>query len=151
MLNLKNKEGFTLVEIMVSLCIFSLIFTGVMDIMIASVKLEKWNKSTRNNLTCFKALKGIMESTMNYDDIVWIADNGRVYVTQENLDFNKIKSNDIKKIFSMSKPEKGSFISIEIEGDDVLTVKMVLYQACGREHDEFSTKFYKGNYKRYGI
>jgi len=149
MLNSKAKKGFTLIEVIISLCIFTLIFSGALYIMKNAVNLNEWNKTAKNGLDCLEGLKGIMISSMNYDDILDLCSSGRIYVAEENLNLDRIKAEDTKSIFTASKPEEGSYITINDSGGNVLTVEMDLYQKAGSLENEFSTKFYKGSYRRH--
>lgn len=149
MLNSKAKQGFTLIEVVISLFIFTLVFMGALEIMKNSIELKEWNRTSKNNLDCLEGLKGIMISSMSNSDITGLLCSGRIYVAEENLDMDTIKGEDVKSIFTASKPEEGDYITVNILEGDVLTVEMELYQKTGRSENVFSAKFYKGSYRRY--
>jgi len=149
MLNSKAKQGFTLIEVLISLFIFTLVFIGALDIMKNSVELKEWNKTTKNNLDCLEGLKEIMMGSMSHSDITGLLSSGKIYVVEENLHLDAIKGADIKSIFTASKPEEGDYITVNISEGKVLMVEIDLYQKTGRVENGFSTKFYKGSYRRH--
>ncbi|MHC1721125.1 MAG: type II secretion system protein [Clostridiaceae bacterium] len=149
MLNSKADKGFTIIEVIISLCIFAMIFSGALLIMKSTVKLKAWNEATKTNLDCLEGLKGIMENSMSYNDIIDLCRSGRIYIAEENLNLDTMKAEEIESIFTELKPEEGSYITIYASEGNVLTVEIDLYQKAGSMENEFITKFYKGSYRRH--
>jgi prepilin-type N-terminal cleavage/methylation domain-containing protein len=139
MLTSRADRGFTLIEVMVSLGIFALIFSGALTVKLSEAKLASWNIATRNNMVFLEAVRGTMVDSMTYIDILDIKNTGRVYICVEDVGTYN---------FTAAKPDKVSYISLHIIEGPVLEVEMRLHQSAAGKVEVFYSKFYKGNYKR---
>jgi prepilin-type N-terminal cleavage/methylation domain-containing protein len=135
----KADRGFTLIEVIVSLGIFALIFSGALAVKLSEAKLANWNKATRESLTFLEAVRGTMAYSMTYNEILELKNTGRVYICVENVGIYD---------FTAVKPDAVSCISLHIIEGPVLEVEMRLHQSVAGKVEVFYSKFYKGNYKR---
>jgi len=87
MLTSKADRGFTLIEVMVSLGIFALIFSGALAVKLGEARLANWNKATRENITFLEAVRGTMADSMTYNEILELKNTGRVYICVEDVGY----------------------------------------------------------------
>ena len=139
MLTLKAEEGFTLIEVVVSLGIFALIFSGALAVKLSEARLASWNSAARDNLTFLEAVRGTMADSMTYSDILDLKNTGRIYILVEDLEIYN---------FTAAKPDKVSYISMHVIEGPVLEVEMRLHQYAVGKVEVFYSKFFKGKYKR---
>ena len=139
MLTSKADRGFTLIEVMVSLGIFALIFSGALAVKLGEARLANLNKATRENITFLEAVRGTMADSMTYNEILELKNTGRVYICVEDVGIYN---------FTVAKPDAVSCISLHIVEGPVLEVEMRLHQSIAGKVEEFYSKFYKGKYKR---
>jgi prepilin-type N-terminal cleavage/methylation domain-containing protein len=139
MLISKAERGFTLIEVVVSLGIFALIFSGALAVKLSEERLANWNSTTRDNLTYLEAVRGIMVDSMTYSDILDLKNTGRVYICVEDLGIYN---------FTAARPERVSYISMRIIEGPVIEVEMELHQYAFGKEEFFDSKFFKGKYKR---
>ncbi|MCJ7689247.1 MAG: prepilin-type N-terminal cleavage/methylation domain-containing protein, partial [Clostridiaceae bacterium] len=69
MLKSMSKKGFTLVEVICSLSIFSIIFISVMSFDITSSKMKKTIKITNNNVFKMETLKNNIIYSMTFEEL----------------------------------------------------------------------------------
>jgi len=144
----KAKNGFTLIEVMVSLGIFALLFSGALAVMISETRLANWNRSTRDNIAFLGALKAVMEDEMTYSEVLELRNTGRIYIGGDDMEMELIKERGADALFTGTEPANGSYISLNITEGQVLEVEVRLNQTvCGRS-EVFRSTFWKGSCRR---
>lgn len=146
MLISKNKRGFTLVEVLVSLGIFAMVLLSAVSLMATSNKLEKRYNRLQKEITYLEGLKGVMEGNFSHSEISNLKNENKIYITKENMDYEYLKDERIKSAFTSSEPDKMPYISIQVEGDRVLKVVINLNTWGDKEKQIYQGVFYKGLY-----
>lgn len=141
-------RGFTLVEVVVSLGVFAILFSGALSVMLAEKKLEGWNRETGKNTAFLEALEGVMASSMSYGDILELKSSGRIFVGKEDMDMDKLQAGEVFNLFSEKEPESGSFITLLVAEGPVLEAELRLHQRIHGRTELSSTKFYKASCRR---
>jgi prepilin-type N-terminal cleavage/methylation domain-containing protein len=144
----RAKRGFTLVEVLLSLGVFAVLFSGALAVMVGEKKLERWNRETGRNTAFLEALREVMAEEVSYDELLELERTGRVYVAGEDMDLDMLLSEGSSGMFSNSEPETGSFITLHVTGGAVLEAELKLHQQVGGREELVSTKFYKGSFRR---
>lgn len=140
----KTKKGFTILEVILSLSIFAMMSSFALSLMIDSKKLEKNYIQLNTNISFLEGIKSVMASSFSYNDILTLKSENRLYISSENMDYESLKDNRTKSIFTRYEPEHFPYIYVSIEGDKV--IKATLNLKTGDE--SYKAEVYKGRYKR---
>ncbi|MBV4418618.1 hypothetical protein KM800_04650 [Clostridium tyrobutyricum] len=145
--SIKIKKGFTMIEVLCSICIFIMLFTTAFKIQLNVFKMQKYNKSINDCTYTVESIKNNMIYNLSYDDILKLDSNNMKYIEVNNfLKFN-YTSDNILNLFSPIKP-KGSYIEINIEKGEILKIKLKSNQNSYGINRVRECEFYKGNFER---
>lgn len=144
----KADKGFTLIEVMVSLGIFAMLFSGALAVMLSEASLAAWNRLTRDNIVFTEAVAWVMADGMTYSEVLELRDTGRIYIIGEDMEMDFLKERGAYDLFTGTEPAAGCHISLFITEGTVLEVEVRLHQTIRGKADLYSTKFWKGSYKR---
>lgn len=113
MLKSLNKKGFTLVEVLCSLAVFSVISICMMFFDVASLNMKKNIKTMDNNIIIMEALKNNIIYSMTYEELEKLKTDKKLYINKENMTFDKIKmgANDV---FSVEQPTHDPYIKLTL-------------------------------------
>lgn len=143
-----NKKAFTLVEVMVSLSIFSLLFLFALSMEMTNIKMKKYNEDMRINLNFYDALKNDLMNNSLYTSLK--AYSGKtVYLEKEkmNLTFLKENYNKISDCFSIPLPDVKPYIELQvIDSSPVLKLILKMHLAMNDNEENIDYEFYKGDY-----
>lgn len=148
MWNLRTENGFTLIEVLISLSLFAMLFCGALTIKLSELKLERSNNYYGGSFAYFEGLKGVASKNLSYNDISYLRNSSKIYVSKDNMDYELLKGDEVSSIFTEIKPEEYPYIAFDIQGEEVLNVTMVLHSRIYDKEEVFTTRFYKGRYKR---
>ncbi|MDW8799599.1 type II secretion system protein [Clostridium sp. A1-XYC3] len=148
MWTLKTKKGFTIVEVLCSITIFSILFMTSLTIALDSLKLKKYNSKTEQYSMFMEELKNNMIYDTSYEDLKGLHGEGKYYVTEDKIGKGNIKETSIKNMFTSSRPLKEPYLVLRIEEGDVLKVNLKLYIKQFNRLRIMECEFYKGKYKR---
>ncbi|MCT8976047.1 type II secretion system GspH family protein [Clostridium sp. CX1] len=148
MWTLKTKKGFTIVEVLCSITIFSILFMTSLTIVLDSLKLKKYSSKTEQYSMFMEELKNNMIYNTSYKDLQSLNGEGKYYVTEEKIDKGNIKETSIKNMFTNSRPLKEPYLVLRIEEGNVLKVNLKLYIKQFNRLRIMECEFYKGKYKR---
>jgi prepilin-type N-terminal cleavage/methylation domain-containing protein len=148
LLKFMNKKAFTLVEVMVSLSIFSLLFLFALSMEMTNIKIKKYNEDTRINLNFYEALKNNLMNNSSYNSLK--AYSGKtVYLEKEKMNLSFLKDNyyKISDFFSALKPEVKPYIEIQvIDSSPVLKLILKMYLTLNGNEENIDYEFYRGDY-----
>ncbi|MGE5627473.1 MAG: type II secretion system protein [Solirubrobacterales bacterium] len=140
----KTNKGFTILEVILSLSIFAMMSSFALALMINSKKLENQYNNLNKNLSYLEGIKTIMVSSYSYNDILTLKNDNRVYISNENMDYELLKDNRSKSIFTSVEPKHVPYIYLNFEGDKVIKATLILKT----ENELYKTELFKGSYKR---
>ncbi|MBK5241295.1 type II secretion system protein [Clostridium sp.] len=148
MLKSTSKKGFTLVEVICSLSIFSIIFISVMSFDITSSKMKKTIKITNNNVFIMETLKNNIIYSMTFEELEGLKTDNRVFINNENMTLAKIQKSLINVFSDEVLEEKPyiqlSFLKYEL---NVYSLRLCFYDNMQNDTPGLQCNFYKGNYK----
>ncbi|WPC40929.1 prepilin-type N-terminal cleavage/methylation domain-containing protein [Clostridium sp. JS66] len=148
MLILKKKKGFTLIEVLCAITLFSILFITCLRTELNALTLEKYNQSAKKYLVCMECIKNNMIYNFNYNDIQNLKDQGRYYCSINTEEFDNFKGENFSKLFTKSKPENKPYMVMNIDGDKVFKVNLKLYVQILNKERIMECEFYKGKYKK---
>jgi prepilin-type N-terminal cleavage/methylation domain-containing protein len=145
------KKGFTLVEVVCSLGIFSILLICVISYEVTSLNIKKTIENTNQNVIIMETLKNNIIYSMTYKDLQKLQNDNRTFINSENISFDKAKGAKID-LFGSQAPVgypyiQLSFLKCELE---VYSLRLSLYvgnEANEKNISKLQCNFYKGNYK----
>jgi prepilin-type N-terminal cleavage/methylation domain-containing protein len=148
MLKLISKKGFTLVEVLCSLGVFSIIFICMMSYEVASINIKRNIKTINDNVLIMEAFKNNILYSMTFEEVELLQRDNRTFVNKENMTFNKSNTSLIN-VFSkqayIEKPYmKLSFLKYESK---VYNLNLSLYAGKPNDVLQLQCNFYKGCHK----
>lgn len=148
MLKLRSEKGFTLVEVICSLSIFSIMFISMMSYEITSIKMQKTIKNTNNNVFIMETLKNNIIYSMTFEELKGLQNNNRFFINNENMDILKIQSG-VVNVFSAQSVNDDTYMKLSFMEYDlgVYSLRLSLYNDKQNDTPALQCNFYKGNYK----
>ena len=148
MLKLISKKGFTLVEVLCSLAVFSIIFICMMSYEVSSINIKRNIKTINDNVLIMEAFKNNIIYSMTFEELELLQRDNRTYINKENMTFNKSNTALIdvfSKQVDIEKPYmKLSFVEYELK---VHSLSLSLYSGKPNDALELQCNFYKGCHK----
>ncbi|MBZ9688021.1 prepilin-type N-terminal cleavage/methylation domain-containing protein [Clostridium estertheticum] len=143
-----NKKGFTMLEVLCSLGIFSIIFICMMSFDVTSHNIKKDIKTINNNVTLMECLKNNIIYSMTFEELEELKKNNRVFVNSENMYVNKIQIG-VMDLFSDKAILTDSYIQLNFLKCEfkVYTLRLTLHSGSPEELIELQCNFYKGDHK----
>ncbi|WP_195923180.1 type II secretion system protein [Clostridium tepidum] len=148
MLNLKDKKGFIIIEILCALSIFIMLLGGALIVGKNSSKI-KCEYAEREKY--IKFLQGIKNETMynfSYEDLKKLKNENKLYINKDKIECDFYKNKDIKILFTSINPKNKPYLEMRINGEDVFKVNLILNYEERKEKKKIECEFYKGRYKR---
>jgi prepilin-type N-terminal cleavage/methylation domain-containing protein len=146
MLRLKNHNGFSLIETMISLSIFSILFLSILKINLNSYRLRQSTLSRRENRIYLEGLKHTIFYNSDYSDIKYLQHKDVYYISKNYISISHLKELSITEMLSETQPMEKPYVSIKVTGDKVIKINLELHSIiCGKE-DIIKCEFFKGNY-----
>jgi prepilin-type N-terminal cleavage/methylation domain len=143
-----KKNGFNLIEVMCSVTLFSILFMITLTIGVKVLKIKKYNKEINNYSLAMEEIKNRMIYNSTYNELQQLKLENRYYISEENINFDKLRQKDLIDMFIETKPLQESYLVISIEEGMVLKVNLKLYAKVNNDINIMECEFYKGEYKR---
>ena len=143
-----SKTGFTLVEVLCSLGVFSIIFVCMMSFDGASLKMQNDVRNINNNVLVMEAIKNKILYSMTFNELEQLTGSNGIYINKENMNFDKSKT-DIRDVFTKSIPNQTPYIKLSLIKDQLNVYKLNLLLNTGKVKvaDELQCNFYKGDHE----
>ncbi len=142
MLVSKNKNGFILLELVVSMTLLLLICTAVFQTIIVSNKVSNINREKSETVKMIYEIEKIILYNSNYEELISILDK-EVYITKDKLQ-NHYEGNLID-ILQYNNPKDEQYICLKIGiNEELVKITLMGYFKEGEIPIEYT--FYKGNY-----
>lgn len=143
-----NKRGFTLVEVLCSLAVFSIIFVCMMSYEATSLNMKKDIKTVNNDVIIMENLKNNIIYSMTYEDLNQIVIAKNFFVSKNNITMaaNEMK---LKNVFTNQKPTLNQYMKLTVTGpdSDVYKLNISLYSGDPTDKLELQCNFYKGKHR----
>lgn len=121
----KNKRGFSLIEVVVSISIFMILSFSIYNTKLSYIKLKQQSDNRKRAVDTMNTLEHICKYGTTYDDLYGMKDT-TMYINNSELDSYKIFSEGLN---ILTRNQDGSFpyMRIEIVEKNYLEVKCVFY------------------------
>lgn len=144
MQRLKNKKsGFTIIEVMCALSIFTLIFMTVISIRFSTVKMKVYNDRMEKYIGNINEVKNEILSNNSDEEINSMLKLGSVYIGKENIDTEKIRNKKITDIITTSSTYEKPYMKISLSKEKLTAINLELYIDMFGKEENIVCKFYK--------
>ena len=128
MWKLKNKNrGFTIIEVMCSVTIFSIIFLTALSIKMATYKIKIYNDEVLKNIVFLQSLKSEILSNLSDTELNELVNSNRVFINSENINENSLKDCKIADLFSNNKKPEMPYLKIAVDNGTFTHIKIEMY------------------------
>lgn len=146
MQKLKINKGFTMIEIICSLAIFSMLFLFILSVQLNNLRLKKYNENLHAYIAALEALKNDMLYNTSFTEIEEEYHSNMIYIKGENIKIDKIKNINFEDLFVSIVPSEKPYIKLNLEEGEVLKVKLQLYIKNINKDETIECEFFKGKY-----
>ncbi|MBU3180138.1 type IV pilus modification PilV family protein [Clostridium psychrophilum] len=145
MSKLTSKKGFTLIEVLCSLGVFSIIFTCMMSYELASINMKKDVKILNNNVLIMETLKNNIIYSMTYEELSKLQNDNKLFINSENITFDRIRT-PVVDLFSNTMTINKSYIKLSFIKSElkVYSLNLSLYTGIPNSALVLQCNFYKG-------
>ena len=148
MLKSLSKKGFTLVEVICSLGVFSVIFVCMISYEVTSLNIKKNTKIINDNILIMEAFKNKILYTMTFEEVEQLQRDNRIFINKENMTFNKCNTVLMDAFSEQVNTEKTymklSFLKSEFK---VYSLRLSIYSGKPNDILKLQCNFYKGYHK----
>ncbi|NLZ47351.1 MAG: hypothetical protein GX895_00945 [Clostridiales bacterium] len=146
MLRLRIKKGNTLLDVMISLCVFALMFLAAFDMYMAKARLKNQNNLLANYLNCVEVAAGNICLNHSYEELLNYSGENIWYISSQHLSVEELRQPQILSLLKPSTDNEDTYLSVKISGDDVLKLSFKLKYTIGGKVDVIEYETYKGSY-----
>lgn len=146
---LKVKKGFTLIEVICSITVFSILFITATSIKLNSIALKKYNNEINKDISFIEGFKNLVIYNTKYSDIVKLCNDNSCnvfYIEKNKIDISEIKNNSFEQIVTSSYTNEKPYVELTINRGDVLKLHIKMDTKILNKDQIFEYDFYKGNY-----
>lgn len=145
MLTLRNKrKGFTIIEVMCSIGVFSILFLSAMSIYLSTIKMRVYNDEMAKNTAYLENVKNEIISNISCDEIKDLSEAGKVFLNSENFNQNVLSNSNISELFSNENKLEMPYIQISAEDGELQYIKIKMYTKILDKVRILNCEFYKG-------
>ncbi len=119
MLILNKKSGFTLVEVMCSIAVFSIIFISAFTIKLCTKKVENYNNILTKYTYYCTEIKNDLLVNASREDIVKLIKSNKKYINLSTINENDFKNENVINLFTDFVNQEDAYAEINAI-DDVL-------------------------------
>lgn len=119
MLILNKKSGFTLVEVMCSIAVFSIIFISAFTIKLCTKKVKNYNNILTKYTYYCSEIKNDLLVNASRDDIVKLIKSNKKYINLSTINENDFKNENVINLFTDFVNQEDAYAEINAI-DDVL-------------------------------
>jgi prepilin-type N-terminal cleavage/methylation domain-containing protein len=145
MLKSNKKKGFSLLEQLCAMSIFSIMSISIITIQLNNLRLREYNKEILEYSSVLEALKQEILNNYSYDYIKNIYSSNKRYVNKDMLNISSIRSSNLNQIFADSYDNSNTYLTLGMAEGEVLKIHMEIHVQLKKE-EIITCEFNKGNY-----
>ncbi|MBC8062296.1 MAG: type II secretion system protein [Clostridiaceae bacterium] len=143
---LNKKEGFTIIEVLCALSIIIVLFSYIMQAELRNIRLKQYLELKEKYICLLEEVSKELTYNTTYLELINLSDNGKIYIDNENMNFDKIKCSKIADCFTDKTPLVKPYIVMLISRDKVLKVNTRIYFKYVNKEEMIECESFKGNY-----
>lgn len=145
MLKSNKKKGFSLLEQLCAMSIFSIMSISIITIQLNNLRLREYNKEILEYSSVLEALKQEILNNYSYDYIKDIYSSNKRYVNKNMLNISSIRNNNLNQIFDESYDNSITYLVLEMAEGEALKIHLEIHVKLNKE-EIIICEFNKGNY-----
>lgn len=145
MLKSNKKKGFSLLEQLCAMSIFSIMSISIITIQLNNLRLREYNKEILEYSSVLEALKQEILNNYSYDYIKDIYSSNKRYVNKDMLNISSIRNNNLNQIFDESYDNSITYLVLEMAEGEALKIHLEIHVKLNKE-EIIICEFNKGNY-----
>lgn len=138
------KKGFSLIEVLCAFMIFSIVFLGVMKIMLNALELKKQNQLMKSQSEFLYAVKYNIMYNVSYEKLLCLYDSEKKNIEGSKLKLDYIKDNGLEGTLSNKTDYNLPYGIMEIEKGEVLKINIKIINSKINDKKNLIITFYKG-------
>ncbi|MDF2504037.1 MULTISPECIES: prepilin-type N-terminal cleavage/methylation domain-containing protein [Clostridium] len=145
MQKLKSKKlGFTIIEVMCAISIFTLLFMTSIAIRINTINMKTYNNLTEKYTEYINNIRNEILSNTSNEDITSMINLKEVYIDKDNINNESIKNSKITEIYTTIPPIQKPYMKILFYDGDLIEVNLSMYVDVLQKEEVINCKFYRG-------
>ena len=133
-------------ETLCTLSIITILFTYIMQVELKNIRLKKYLELREKNIYLLEEVSNELIYNTSYGELISLGDNRKIYIDNENMDFEKIKNGKITDCFTDKVPLIKPYIVMSINKDKVLKLNIKIYFKYVDKEEMIECETFKGNY-----
>jgi prepilin-type N-terminal cleavage/methylation domain-containing protein len=146
MLRLNRKHGFTMIEMLCAISLFSFLSLFILSVQLNNLRLKEEGRQKLNYISVVEAIKTELLNNATYNDIVSSYNQNKRYINSSKLSVSTIKNLGLINILDTLEDSRNPYAKLNITNGEVLTVEIELHYKLGSNNEVIRTTMLKGNY-----
>jgi prepilin-type N-terminal cleavage/methylation domain-containing protein len=146
MLRLNRKHGFTMIEMLCAISLFSFLSLFILSVQLNNLRLKEEGTQKLNYISVVEAIKTELLNNVPYNDIVSSYNQNKRYINSSKLSVSTIKNLGLINILDTLEDSRNPYAKFNITNGEVLTVEIELHYKSGSNNEVIRTTMLKGNY-----
>jgi prepilin-type N-terminal cleavage/methylation domain-containing protein len=146
MLKSKISKGFTLIEVMFAIVIFSTLFLTGMSIQTNYIRLKIYNDRILSYRFYIETIRNRLLYNSTYEELNVLRNSSKMYINKIFLNSECVKTENINTVFDSCIEDERLYMKAVIEGEEVLKIILQLNIQIHDRPETISCEFYKGYY-----
>lgn len=140
-----KKSGFTIIEVICALSIFTLMFMTAVSIRLSTIKMKVYNDSMEKYTEFVSEVRNEVLSNTSNEEISLMLEEGDVYIDKDSINNEVIKRSKITEIISNIVPEKKPYMKISLLDGNLVEVNLNMYTNISGREESINCRFYKSH------
>lgn len=141
-----KKKGFSLIEQLCAISIFTIISICIITIQLNNLRLKEYNSEIFLYSSVLEALKQEILYNYSYDNVLEIYNLNKRYVVKEMLNISSIRNNNLNQVFCESVNTQNTYLMLSLIQGEVLNIHMEVHVKLNYKEEIIVCEFNKGNY-----
>jgi prepilin-type N-terminal cleavage/methylation domain-containing protein len=146
MLRLSKNKGFTILEVICAIAIFSILSMFTLSTQLNNLRLNEEGKKKRVYISVVEAVKAELINNVTYHELVSTYNQNKKYINSSMLSVNAVKNIGLLNVLEASADSRNPYVKINMIYGEVLSVEIELYYKSGANNQVIKAALIKGNY-----
>lgn len=147
MWKLKIKRGFTLLDITISLSLFTILITFAFNLHYRNIRQREFNNKMQFSIDCVSIVGDKLLANKSYEQLKDLRRGKPWLINIDKLSLEKFYENDIVNLLEDDVRNEDIYIEINIDGEEVLKIQVGMNIIVNKKKEVIKNEFYKGAYQ----
>ena len=117
-----------------------------MQLELKNLRLKQYLEIKQKNICLLEAVSNELTYNASYLELNNLNNNGKIYIDNQNMVLQKIKSSKITDCFTNQIPLSKPYIVMSINNENVLRINIKMYFKYVNKEEMIECQTFKGNY-----